>query len=121
MEYLGLFYPFHNGSRDRRHGKNHGGKLLVKSEGELVDEGNIVSDFCFRSKILEIGDVLLEPIVHYTVRAFERFLSELGELEASGCLSVIGEKRRLKVGCKFVEGFFSAGDGSICHPVIPHF
>ena len=29
VEHLGLFYPFHDGSRDRGHGKNHGGELLV--------------------------------------------------------------------------------------------
>ena len=31
VEHLGLFDPFCDSGRDRRHGKNHGGKLLVKS------------------------------------------------------------------------------------------
>ena len=38
----------------------------------------------------------------------------------SSCLGIIGEKCRLEVGCQFVEGLFSTGNGSIRHPVIPH-
>ena len=121
MEYLGLSDLFRNGGRDRRHGKNHGGELLVEPEEKLVDEGNIVRDTCLRGNVLEVGNVLLESIVQDTVRAFERFLSELGELEAGSCLSVIGEKYRFEVGCKFVKGLFGIGDRGIHHLVIPHF
>ena len=77
MEYLSLFNPFCDSGRDRRHGENHGGELLVKSKGELVDEGNVISDSCFRSKILEVSDVFLESIVCDFIGAFEL----LGELE----------------------------------------
>ena len=71
MEYLSLFNPSCDGGRDRRHGDNHGGELLIKSKGELVDEGNVANDSCFRSKILEIGDVLLESVIHDSIRVFE--------------------------------------------------
>ena len=97
VEHLSLFDPFCDSGGDREHGEDHSGKLLVKSWGELVDEGDVVGDTCFRSKVLEIGDVFLESIVHDAVRAFEQFLSELGELEAGGCLGVIGEERRFEV------------------------
>ena len=86
----------------------------------MVDEGDVVGDTCLRSEVLEIGDVFLKSIVYNAIRAFEGFLSELGELETRGCFGIIGEKGRFKVGCKFVEGFLRAGDRSIRHPVIPH-
>ena len=71
MEHLGLFDPFCDCGRDRRHGKNHGSELLVKSKGKLVNEGNVVSDTCFRGEVLEVGDVLLESVVHDAIKAFE--------------------------------------------------
>ena len=46
MEYLGLFNPFGDGGRDRGHGEDHGSELLVKSQGKLVDKGNVVRDTC---------------------------------------------------------------------------
>ena len=121
VKYLGLFMPFCNGGGDRRHREYHCSKLLVKSKGKLVDESDVVGDACLRGKVLEVSDILLESIVHNSIRAFEQFLSELGELEVSSCFSVIGEKCRLKVGCKFVEGLFRIGDRDIHHLVIPHF
>ena len=87
----------------------------------MIDEGDIVGDTCFGSKVLEVGDTFLKPIVHNAVRAFEEFLSELGELKTSGCLGIVGEESGLKVGGEFVKGFLRVGNGSIRHPVIPHF
>ena len=63
----------------------------------------------------------MEAIVDDSIGAFERFLGELGELEACGCLGVVGKESGLEVRRKFVEGFLGVGDGSIRHPVIPHF
>ena len=87
----------------------------------MVNEGDVVGDTCFRSKVLEVGDIFLKTIVHDSIRAFERFLSQFGELKTSSCLSIIGKKGGFKVRCEFVEGFLGVGNGSICHPIIPHF
>ena len=73
------------------------------------------------SKILEVGDIFLESVVHNPIRAFERLLSELGELEPGSGLGIIGEEGGFKVGGKLVEGFLSVGDRGIHHFVIPHF
>ena len=71
MEHLGLFDPFRDSGGDGQHRKNHGGELLVKAEGKLVNEGDIIRDTCLGSKVLKIGDVLLESIVHDAIRTFE--------------------------------------------------
>ena len=63
----------------------------------MVDEGDIVGDTCLRSKVLEVGDVFLETIIHDSVGAFEQFLSQFGELKTSGCLGIIGEKGGFEV------------------------
>ena len=42
VEYFGLFDPFRDGGRDRGHREDHSGELLIKSEGKLVNEGNII-------------------------------------------------------------------------------
>ena len=97
MEYLGLFDPFGDSGRDRRHEEDHSGKLLVKSQGKLVDKGNVVRDTCLRGKVLKVGDVLLKAVISYAVWAFKGFLGELGELEARGCLGVVGEKGGFEV------------------------
>ena len=86
----------------------------------MVDKGDIVGDASLGGKVLEVGDILLKPIIHNAIRAFEGFLSELGELETCGCLGIIGKEGGLKVGCKLVEGFLGVSDRGIRHPVIPH-
>ena len=87
----------------------------------MVDEGNVVGDACLRSEILEVSDVFLEAIVHDSIGAFERLLSELGELKTSGCFGIIGEESGLKAGSEFVKCFLRVGDRGVRHPVIPHF
>ena len=94
---------------------------MVKAKGKLVDEGDIVGDTCLGGQVLEVSDILLETVVHNAIRAFEQFLSELGELEAGSHLGVVGEERGFKVRRKFVKGFLGVGDRGICHLVIPHF
>ena len=97
VEHLGLFDPSGDGDRDRGHGEDHGCELLVKPQGELINEGYVVGDACFRGEVLEVSDVLLEAVVSHAVRAFEGFLGELGELEVCGCLGVVGEEGGFKV------------------------
>ena len=75
VKYLGLFMPFCNGGGDRRHREYHCSKLLVKSKGKLVDESDVVGDACLRGKVLEVSDILLESIIHNSIRAIEQFLS----------------------------------------------
>ena len=94
---------------------------MVESKGKLVNEGDVIGDSCLRDKILEVGDVLLESIIHDFVRAFEQFLGKLGELKLCSDFGVIGEKCGFKVGSELVKGFVSIGDRDICHLVIPHF
>ena len=71
MEYFSLLNTFCNGSGDQRHGEKHCSKLLVKSKGELVNEGDILNDSCFGGKILEVGDILLESVIYDSIRMFE--------------------------------------------------
>ena len=59
------------------HGKDHGGNLLINPQGELVDEGNVVSDSSLAGKVLEIGDILLETIISDSVGAANSLLDEL--------------------------------------------
>ena len=87
----------------------------------MVDEGDIVRDTRLRGQVLEVGDILLEAIVHDSVGAFERFLGELGELEARSCLGVVGKEGGFEVRRELVEGFLRVSDGSVRHSVIPHF
>ena len=75
MERLGSVNPIFDGGGDGRHRKDHSGNLLVQSERELVNKGDVVGDSCFTGEILEVGDVLLETIVKGSVRAFDESLN----------------------------------------------
>ena len=105
MKHLGFFDPFCDSGGDRRHGENHGGELLVKSKGGLVNEGNVVGDTCLGSEVLEVSDVFLESIVHDAIRAFERSLGELGELKVGGCFGIIGKNVDSKLDVNLSEVF----------------
>ena len=70
---------------------------------------------------MEVGDVLLESVIHDPIRAFERLLGEFSEFEVSSGLGVKGEEGGIKVFGEFVKGFLGTGNGSISHFVIPHF
>ena len=78
MECFGFFDPFIDGSGDGRHRKDHCDDLLINPQGELVNEGDVVSDSSFAGKILEVGDVLLESIICDPIRAADGFLYEFG-------------------------------------------
>ena len=57
MECLGFFNPFIDGGGDDGHEEDHGGDLLVNSQGELVNEGDVIHDSSFAGKVLEVGDI----------------------------------------------------------------
>ena len=74
MEHLGPINPILDCYGNGGHGEDHGGNLLVQSEGELVNEGDVISDSCFTGEVLEVGDVLLEAIVRDSIGTFDGFL-----------------------------------------------
>ena len=78
IEHLGFFNPFVDGGGDGRHGKDHCGDSLINPQGELVNEGDVVSDSSFAGEVLEVGDVLLESIVCIPIRVADGFLDEFG-------------------------------------------
>ena len=77
MEGFGLLDPFMDSGGDGGHGKDHGGNSLVNPQGELVDEGNVVSDSSFAGEVLEVGDILLETIISGFVGVVNGLLDEL--------------------------------------------
>ena len=78
MECFGFFDPFIDGDGDGRYGKDHCGNSLINSQGELVNEGDVISDSSFAGKVLEVGDVLLESIACDPIRVADGFLDEFG-------------------------------------------
>ena len=46
MEDLGLINPSSAGGGNSGHGEDHGGNLLINSEGELIDEVELLLDSC---------------------------------------------------------------------------
>ena len=78
MEHLGFFDPFIDGGGDGRHGKDYCGNLLINPQGELVNEGDVISDSSFAGEALEVGDVLLEPIIYEPIGAADGLLDEFG-------------------------------------------
>ena len=121
MERLGSINPIFDCHGNEGHGKNHGGNLLVQSEGELVDEGDVVGDSCFTGEVLEVGDVLLEAVVKGSIRAFDGFLNQFGQVKAGCGFGVKGIEGGFEVLCKLLEGFPGIGDVGICEFIIPHF
>ena len=113
MECLGFFNPFVDGGGDDRHGKDHCGDLLIGPQEELVNEGDVVSDFSFTGKVLEVGDVLLESIVCDPIRAANGPLDEFGQIKAGSGFGVKEIKGGFKVFSKFVEGFVRGFDGGV--------
>ena len=78
MESLGLVNPFIDGSGDGRHGKYHYGNSLINSQGELVNEDDVICDSSFVGEVLEVGDVLLESIIYDPIRVADGSLDEFG-------------------------------------------
>ena len=76
MEDLGLINPSFDGGRDGGHGEDHISNLLIQSERELADEGELLLHSSLHREILEVGDVLLETVVDVAVLLLEGFLPE---------------------------------------------
>ena len=57
MEDLGLINPSSTGGGDGGHGEDHGGNLLINSEGELINEMEFLLDSSFEQKVLEVSDI----------------------------------------------------------------
>ena len=93
---------------------------MVESERELVDEGNVISDTCSGRQVLEVCNVLLEAITRGSVRASERFLHKLGELQVGSGFDVKREKSGVEVCSKFIKRFIGHLDSRIDHLVVPH-
>ena len=121
MEDFGLLDPFVDSGGDGGHGKDHGGNLLVNPQGELVNEGNVVSDSSLAGEVLEVGDILLETIISGFIRAANGFLDELGGVQAGSGSGIEWVECSLEVLSKFLEGLLVVRDGGVDHLVIPHF
>ena len=63
---------------------------MINSKGELIDEGDVVCDACLASEVLEVGDILLEPVISGSVGAANGFLDELGKVQAGSGSGVEG-------------------------------
>ena len=121
MECLGFFNPFIDGGGDDRYGKDHCDDLLINPQGELVNEGDVISDSSFAGEVLEVSDVLLESIVCNPIEVADGLLNEFGQIKVGSGFGVKGIKGGFKVFSKFVEGFVRGFDGGVGHLVIPHF
>ena len=121
MEHFGFFDPFIDGGEDGRHGKDHCGDSLINPQGELVNEGDVISDSGFAGKVLEVSDVLLESIVCDPIGAVDGLLDKFGQIKVGSGFGVEGIKNGFKVFGEFVEGFVRGFDGGVGHLVIPHF
>ena len=110
MEDCGLINPSCTGGGNGSHGEDHGGDLLINSEGELINEMEFLFYSCFEQKVLEVGDITFEPIIHGSVVFLERSLHEFGELGAGGGFGIEGVEGGLKVLDEFVKHFLRVHD-----------
>ena len=62
----------------------------------------------------------MESVVSDSIRAFERFLSELGELKASGGLGIEREEGGVEVFDEFLKGFLGDRNSGVGQFIIPH-
>ena len=120
VEGLGLLDPLVDCGRDGGHGENHGGKSLIDSKGELIDEGDVVSDACLASEVLEVGDILLEPVIGGSIGVANGFLDELGKVQVGSGSGVKRVECGFEVLGELLEGLLVVGDGGVDHFVIPH-
>ena len=71
VEDFSLIDPSFDHSRDGRHGKDHISDPLVQSERELANEGELLLHSGLHGEILEVGDILLEPLVSFSILLLE--------------------------------------------------
>ena len=86
----------------------------------MINEGGLIRDPCFSSKVLEVGDEFLEIIIESPVFLSEGLLGEFSEVGAGGGFDVEGVEGGFKVFSKFIKGFFFGINGGIGHSVVPH-
>ena len=67
VEDLCLIDPPFDHNRDGRHGKDHISNLLIHSERELANEGELLLHSGLHGEILEVGDVLLESVIGLSI------------------------------------------------------
>ena len=67
VEDLCLIDPPFDRNRDGRHGKDHISNLLIHSERELANEGELLLHSGLHREILEVGDVLLESVIGLSI------------------------------------------------------
>ena len=121
MEGFGFLDPFIDSGGDGGHGKDHSGNSLVNPQGELVDEGNVVSDSSLAGEVLEVGDILLETIISGSVEAANGLLNELGKVQVGSGSGIEWVEHSLEVLSELLEGLLIVRDGGVDHLVIPHF
>ena len=121
MEDFGLLDPFIDSGGDGGHGKDHGGNSLVNPQGELVDEDNVIGDSSLASKVLEVGDILLEIIVSGSIGAANGLLNELGKVQVGSGSDIEWVECSFKVFSKLLKGLLIVRDGGVNHLVIPYF
>ena len=95
--------------------------MLVNPKGEVINEGGLIRDPCFGSKVLEVSDEFLEAIVEGSVFLSEGLLGEFSEVGVGGGFDVEGVEGGFKVFSKFIEGLFFGINGGVGHSIIPHF
>ena len=71
MEDFSQIDPPFDHSRDGRHGKDHIGNFLIQSKRELANEGELLLHSRLHGEVLEVGDILLESIVGFSILLFE--------------------------------------------------
>ena len=72
MEDLGLINPSIDSGENVKHGEDHGGDFLVKTQREILNKGAIFLDPGFEWKVLEISDILLESIVDVSILSLKK-------------------------------------------------
>ena len=94
---------------------------MVNLKGEMINEGGLIRDPCFGSKVLEVGDEFLETIIEGPIFLSEGLLGKFSEVGAGGSFNVKGVEGGFKVFSEFIEGLFFGINGGIGHSIIPHF
>ena len=71
VEDFSLINPPFDRSEDGGHRKDHAGDLLIQSERELANEGEFLLHSGLHGEVLEVGDVLLESVVGFSILLLE--------------------------------------------------
>ena len=86
----------------------------------MINEGDLIRDPCFGSKVLEVGDEFLESIIEGPIFLLEGLLGKFSEVGAGSGFDVEGVESGFEVFSEFIKGLFFGIDGSVGHSIIPH-